>query len=330
MTEQTLEKNKKKIKISNLHEIGLLIALILVLLLFSFTTENFFTQRNFTSILRSASYVGLIAFPMTFVLITREIDISVGPSVAWSGLFFVILIKWYDFSYFTSATIVILWGILLGYFIGIARTKLFIPTFITTLALWSALRGYSLFVTEGRPLAISNKEFRYFFGGDILGLPTVTWIMLGAFLIFWFASKYTVTGTNFYAVGGNPKAARNIGINVDRVKILALIGTSLFAAIVGILFVARVSSGNANLADGMEFDVIAAVVVGGTALGGAVGTMTGTLLGCVFIAMISNGLIHWGIDPDLNKVVKGIIIFLAVVINSNVTFKSNSGGPKED
>ena len=109
-----------------------------------------------------------------------------------------------------------------------------------------------------------------------------------------------------------------------------MIGTSLFAAIVGILFVARVSSGNANLADGMEFDVIAAVVVGGTALGGAVGTMTGTLLGCVFIAMISNGLIHWGIDPDLNKVVKGIIIFLAVVINSNVTFKSNSGGPKED
>ena len=142
--------------------------------------------------------------------------------------------------------------------------------------------------------------------------------------------SFTVTGTNFYAVGGNPKAARNIGINVDRVKILALIGTSLFSAIVGILFVARVSSGNANLADGMEFDVIAAVVVGGTALAGAVETMTGTLLGCVFIAMISNGLIHWGIDPDLNRVVKGIIIFLAVVINSNFTFKSNSGGPKED
>ena len=329
MTEQTLEKNKKKIKISNLHEIGLLIALILVLLLFSFTTENFFTQRNFTSILRSASYVGLIAFPMTFVLITREIDISVGPSVAWSGLFFVILIKWYDFSYFSSAAIVILWGILLGYFIGIARTKLFIPTFITTLALWSALRGYSLFVTEGRPIAISNKEFRYLFGGDILGLPTVTWIMLGAFLVFWFASKYTVTGTNFYAVGGNPKAARNIGINVDRIKIITLMVTSFFSALVGILYVARVSSGNATTGEGMEFDVIAAVVVGGTALGGAVGTMTGTLMGVLFIAMISNGLIHWGVDPDLNKVVKGLIIFLAVVINSNITFKNNTG-PKED
>jgi simple sugar transport system permease protein len=244
-------------------------------------------------------------------------------------LLFVILIKWYDFSYLSSACIVIFWGILLGYGIGIARTKLFIPTFITTLALWGALRGYSLFVTEGRPLAIKDKEFRYFFGGDILGLPTVTWIMLAAFLIFWFISKYTVLGTNFYAVGGNPKAARSIGINVDRVKILALVGTSLFSAIVGILFVARVSSGNANLADGMEFDVIAAVVVGGTALAGAIGTMTGTLLGVIFIAMISNGLIHWGIDPDLNRVVKGIIIFLAVVINSNVTFKSNSG-PKED
>ena len=98
---------KNKIKVSNLHEIGLLIAVILVFLIFSSTTENFFTQRNFMSILRSASYVGLIAFPMTFVLITREIDISVGPAVAWSGVFFAILIKWYDFSYLFSAIVVL-------------------------------------------------------------------------------------------------------------------------------------------------------------------------------------------------------------------------------
>ena len=99
--------------------------------------------------------------------------------------------------------------------------------------------------------------------------------------------------------------------------------------VVGILFVARVSSGNSTVGEGMEFDVIAAVVVGGTALGGAVGRMTGTLLGVIFIAMIGNGLVHWGIDPDLNKVVRGIIIFLAVVINSNLTLKSNTG-PKGD
>ncbi|MDC0861011.1 ABC transporter permease [Alphaproteobacteria bacterium] len=322
-------KKKPKIKISSLHEIGLLVALISVLLIFSFSTENFFTQRNFMSILRSASYVGLVAFPMTFVLITREIDISVGPSVAWSGVFFVILIKWFEYNYTVAAIIVLSWGLFLGYFVGIARTKLMIPTFITTLALWSALRGYSLFITEGRPIAISNKPFRYFFGGDVLGLPTVTWIMLMVFFIFWFLSKYTVLGTNIYAVGGNPKAARSIGLNVDRIKIITLMTTSLFSALVGILFVARVSSGNSTVGEGMEFDVIAAVVVGGTALGGAVGTMTGTLLGVLFIAMISNGLIHWGIDPDLNKVVKGIIIFLAVVINSNMTFKKNSGNKEE-
>ena len=322
-------KNKPKLKVSNIHEIGLLIALIAVLLIFGFTSENFFTQRNFMSILRSASYVGLVAFPMTFVLITREIDISVGPAVAWSGVFFVILVKWFEFNYTFAAFIVLAWGLFLGYFIGMARTKLMIPTFITTLALWSALRGYSLFITEGRPLAISNKPFRYFFGGDVLGLPTVTWIMLMVFFIFWFLSKYTVLGTNIYAVGGNPKAARSIGLNVDKIKIITLMITSMFSALVGILFVARVSSGNSTVGEGMEFDVIAAVVVGGTALGGDVGTMTGTLLGVLFIAMISNGLIHWGIDPDLNKVVKGIIIFLAVVINSNVTFKKNSGSKEE-
>jgi simple sugar transport system permease protein len=154
------------------------------------------------SILRSASYVGLIAFPMTFVLITREIDISVGPAVAWSGVFFAILIKWYDLNYFSAGMIVLAWGLFTGYFIGIARTKLFIPTFITTLALWSALRGYSLFITEGRPISISNKSFRSFYGGDFLNIPTVTWIMLFMFLVFWFCSRYTVMGTNIYAVGG--------------------------------------------------------------------------------------------------------------------------------
>jgi len=143
-------------------------------------------------------------------------------------------------------------------------------------------------------------------------LPTVSWIMFITFFLFWFISSYTVLGTNIYAVGGNPKAARSIGINVDSIKIITLVGTSFFSAIVGILYVARVSSGNSTVGEGMEFDVIAAVVVGGTALGGAVGRMTGTFLGVLFIAMIGNGLIHWGIDPDLNKVVRGIIIFLAL------------------
>ena len=155
--------NKKpKTSISNIHEIGLLAALIIVMLTFGFTTDNFFTERNFMSILRSASYVGLVAFPMTFVLISREIDISVGPSVAWSGVFFAGLIKWYGISYPMAAAIVLLWGIFLGYFVGIARTKFFIPTFITTLALWSALRGFSLWITDGMPVLISDKTFRYF------------------------------------------------------------------------------------------------------------------------------------------------------------------------
>ena len=321
--------SKPKVSVSNIHELGLLIACILVLLIFSFTAPNFFTERNLLSILRSASYVGLVAFPMTFVLISREIDISVGPSVAYSGVLFACLIKWYGFSYPLAAVVVLFWGLFIGYIVGIVRTKLFVPTFITTLALWSALRGLALWHSDGVPVMVGSKPFRYFFGVDILGLPTVSWIMLIVFVIFWFLSTYTVLGTNIYAVGGNPKAARSVGINVDRIKIYTLIATSFFSAVVGILFVARVSSGNSTVGEGMEFDVIAAVVVGGTALGGAVGRMTGTLLGVIFIAMIGNGLVHWGIDPDLNKVVRGIIIFLAVVINSNLTLKSNTG-PKGD
>ena len=108
-----MQKEKPKISVSNIHELGLLVACIIVLCIFGFSTDNFFSQRNFMSILRSASYVGLVAFPMTFVLISREIDISVGPSVAWSGVFFAYLIKWYGVSYPMAAVIVLLWGILL-------------------------------------------------------------------------------------------------------------------------------------------------------------------------------------------------------------------------
>ena len=181
-----MQKEKPKISVSNIHELGLLVACVIVLCIFGFSTDNFFSQRNFMSILRSASYVGLVAFPMTFVLISREIDISVGPSVAWSGVFFAYLIKWYGISYPLAAVIVLLWGVLLGYFVGIARTKLLIPTFITTLALWSALRGFSLWITDGMPVLISDKTFRYVFGGDLYGLPTVSWIMFATFFLFWF------------------------------------------------------------------------------------------------------------------------------------------------
>ena len=111
------------------------------------------------------------------------------------------------------------WGLFIGYIVGIVRTKLFVPTFITTLALWSALRGLALWQTDGVPVMVGSKPFRYLFGGDILGLPTVSWIMLIVFVIFWFLSTYTVLGTNIYAVGGNPKAARCVRINVDRIKI---------------------------------------------------------------------------------------------------------------
>ena len=146
----------------------------------------------------------------------------------------------------------------------------------------------------------------------------LTWMRLPFFV-------WTQLVTSFLLVlAFPPLEAAGIFQLMDR-----LVGTSFFSTIVGILYVARVSSGNSTVGEGMEFDVIAAVVVGGTALGGAVGRMTGTFLGVLFIAMIGNGLIHWGIDPDLNKVVRGIIIFLAVVINSNLSLKKHAG-PKED
>ena len=140
--------------------------------------------------------------------------------------------------------------------------------------------------------------------------------MFATFLIFAYVAKFRRYGRHIYAVGDNPAAVGALGINIARVRILVMASTGAFAAIVGVLIDARLGSGNANAATGMEFDVIAAVIVGGTLLTGGHGRMIGTLLGVIVIAVLSNGLVLTGVDPDVQQVVRVLVILVAVVVNS--------------
>ncbi len=309
----------------HLNEIGLLLALLILVIVFAQAAPNFLTGRNLVNILRSASYVGIIAFPMTFVIIAGEIDISVGPTVAFFGVAFAQAVAAFAIPIPLAILLVIAAGAAVGGAAGWLKVQYAVPTFISTLALWGALRGGALWWTDSLPVIIPSREFRVVLGGDIFGLPVVAWIMFATFLVFAYLAAFCRYGRHVYALGANATAVEALGISSARLRITALASTGAFSALVGVLTDARLGSGNANAATGLEFDVIAAVIVGGTLLTGGHGRMIGTLLGVLVIACLSNGLVLVGVDPDVQQVVRGAVILLAVLINAALAKRALSG-----
>ncbi len=314
--------------VEHLNEIGLLIALFVLVAVFSQTAPNFLSDRNLINILRSAAYVGIVAFPMTFVIIAGEIDISVGPAVAFAGVAFAQLVSAFAIPIPLALLLVCAFGALLGGVSGWLKVRYAVPTFISTLALWSALRGGALWWSDALPVIVPSREFRAVLGGDFLGLPTVVWLMLATFVLFSYLAILSRYGRHIYALGANAAAVAALGINSARLRISIMASTGIFAALVGVLIDARLGSGNANAATGLEFDVIAAVIVGGTLLTGGHGRMTGTLLGVLVIAVLANGLVLNGVDPDVQQVVRGGVILLAVLVNAALAKRAHGATGK--
>jgi sugar transport system permease protein len=280
----------------------------------AFSAPNFLTVDNLLNILRTVSMLGLIAFGMTMVIIAKEIDLSVGASVALSACIVARLIELgVPVPLAIPATILI--GFFLGVFTGIMRVKFEVPSFITTLALFTAERGLALMITKGFPIAINIPWYSFFGGGYVFGLPFPAIVFLAAFAAVYFLMKFTVFGGAVYAVGGNDEAARLSGINVGLVRILVFAITGALAASSGVLMSSRIMSGSPTLAQGLELDVIAAVIIGGTSFSGGVGTVRGTLIGILFIGVIQNGMTLLNLDIYFQYIVRGGLILAAVLVN---------------
>ena len=222
-----------------------------------------------------------------------------------------------------ACLLVLLLGAALGTLAGVLRGVFNVPSFVATLGLWSALRGMGLFMTNALPVPIEESDVLDWLGGQFLGIPVSALVMMLIFAIFVFISRKTAFGRSVFAVGGNATAAQLCGINVKRVRILIFTLSGLLAAVTGILLAARLGSGNAGAANGLEFDVIAAVVVGGTALSGGRGSLLGTLLGVLVITLIGNGLVLLGINSFFQQVVRGVIIVVAVLANILLTQRNS-------
>lgn len=296
------------------NEIGLIVGITLLYLILGLNAPNFLTASNQLNILREAAFVGIIAWGMTFILIAGEIDISVGPHVAFSGVLLASLAQ-SGMSIELAMVSVLIIGTLIGSTAGAMRAYIGIPSFIVTLVLWLGLRSVAQMISNAVPIVIADFGFQSLGAGSVFGLPTPSFIMFILFGVFTFLSIKTVFGRSVFAVGGNADAARLSGISVPRIRIAIFAITGFLSALTGILVASRLGSGNSGAANGLEFDVIAAVVVGGTSLFGGKGSMFGTLLGVVFIAALVNGLVLLGVDPFAQGLIRGFVILVAVTIS---------------
>lgn len=300
----------------NQNTLGLTGVLIIMIAVFTFIAPNFLTVSNFTDVLRQMSMIAIIAIGMTMVIITAEIDLSVGSLVAASSAVLGFLSISLGFNIWIAIALTIFMGGISGYSIAFLRNRYGIPTFITSLGWLSVWRGIAYLITGGFPLAPFPSSFSFLGSGFVGAIPFVVILMVALYVLFYFILAKTPFGRNVYAVGSNIKAAQLSGVPVARVKTLVFIITGMLAALAGVILSSRLMSGNPTVASGWELDVIAAVIIGGTSLAGGKGSIIGTFIGALFITILSNGMVLLGVSPYLQLVVKGSIIVFAVILNS--------------
>ncbi|HTY35515.1 MAG TPA: ABC transporter permease [Bacteroidota bacterium] len=300
------------------------IILVLLCIVLAFTASGFLTADNLLNVLRNVSMQGVIAFGMTMVIISGEIDLSVGSAVAFSGCLTAFLTQklageWASLPLPLAIGIAILVtlgsGFVLGSFTGFMRNRYQVPSFITTLALMTGLSGAAELITNGFPLTPFPAWYNFIGGGYVFGIPFPAILFLLTFGVLQFLMNYTSFGRTVYAVGGNAEAARLSGINVSRVKTMVFGITAFLAALSGVMVSSEIMSGTATTAKGWELDVIAAVIIGGTSFMGGVGRIWGTMIGVVFLGVMMNGMTLMNVSEYWQHVVRGTIILVAVLLN---------------
>lgn len=293
---------------------GILPILILICILFAFLSPNFLTPGNIVNIFRQASVNIVLATGMTFVILTGGIDLSVGSILAVSAVAS-LLVSLIPALSWAAVPAGLLTGLALGLLNGALIALLDVPPFIVTLGSLTALRGAAYLIANGT--TVFNRDLNFaWIGNTYLGpFPWLVVIALLAVLVSWFVLRQTVLGVQIYAVGGNERAARLTGIKVNRVLLFVYGVSGLLAGLAGIMSASRLYSATGTLGQGYELDAIAAVILGGTSFTGGIGTIGGTLLGALIIAVLNNGLTLLNMSYFWQLVVKGLVIIVAVIID---------------
>jgi simple sugar transport system permease protein len=285
---------------------------------FALTTDAFLSEVNLLNLLRQSAPLLVVAVAMTFVVTTGGIDLSVGSTVALVNALAAIALQ-AGLPWPVVVPLMLLLGAIVGALQGWFVAAENIPSFIVTLAGLSVLRGVALLLTQGFSIPIAPDSWFVQLGrGWVLGVPLPAVIAVLVAVAGWIALTQARFGRYVTAIGANAEAARRAGIDVRRTTLAVYVLTGMAAAVAGIVIAARLGSGSSNAAVGFELEVIAAVVLGGTALAGGRGTILGTVLGGLTIAVIGNGLILSHISPFFTQIVTGLIILLAIWLNTRL------------
>ncbi|MFA9377422.1 MAG: ABC transporter permease [Lachnotalea sp.] len=311
-----MEKTANKIDFKNIAmKYAVVIALTVMCIVLSFANDKFLTQANLTSIIKQISITSIVAIGTTMIIITGNIDLSVGSIVAFGCVCTGLLLKRGVPIPITILITMAACGCL-GFISGGVTAKLKLHSFLVTLALMEAFRGIAQTMTGGLPVSGFPDAFGKIASTSIGPVPILVIYMIVLYAVFIYIMKYTAFGRSIYAVGGNQESARLSGINVEKVKTITFIISSCLCGLAGVLLTAKLRSGDPTSGVGWEMDTIAGAIIGGTNMMGGEGKLIGTIIGLLFIGVLDDGMVLLGVSAYMQSVVKGLVIFGAVILNS--------------
>lgn len=277
------------------------------------TNEFFLTQNNLSNLLVQASILAIVAFGATFVLIARELDLSVGSGVALTSVVAALVMRDTG-SILLGVLACMATGVAIGAVNGLVVTKLEVPSFVATFGMLTIAHGLALALTQGGVVAGLPPDIGVLTRESFLGVRDAIWLTAGVFAVLLYVQTQTPFGVRVFAVGGNRAAAHLAGMSIDRVRAACFVISGVTMGIGGLVLTSRLLSGQPNGGVLLELDVIAAIVIGGTSILGGRGSVARTLWGVLFIATLQNGLDLEGVGDDLKRIIIGTVLVLAATV----------------
>ena len=296
---------------------AMFLVIVALFVAFAMNSPHFLDSQTQFEILRIAAFTLIIGLPLTYLVIAGEVDLSIGSNYGLCSVITAMAIVDWGWNPWLAALLALALGTVVGLFNGLMTVKLKVPSFILTIGMLSLLRGIALVITMGLSIDISAEYVSSFFhaaGGKIGPVPVQVLWALGAFAISGFVLRYTLFGARLYATGGNAKAALQMGVNPGRIKIWTFTVLGTACGLAGALTTGWLRIGAPNTGAGGELAIIAAVIIGGAALTGGIGTATGTLLGALIVSMLQTGLVLVGVQGNWVQVYVGMLIVLAAAL----------------
>ncbi|MFO1141429.1 MAG: ABC transporter permease [Amaricoccus sp.] len=294
---------------------GILVALVALTLALSLATDNFLSTYNVEVVVRQAAFVGFVALGQTLVLLTGGIDLSVGAAAGLSAIVGSIALTQWGLHPWLVVPFAMLFGFGLGSLNGAVVAGLRLNPFIVTLATWQIFAGLTLVITQGKPVRPLGPDFQVFGKGEVFNVPVPVILFFAAAAILIWMLRQTRLGRNIFAVGGNRDAAVLAGIRSGRVEFFCFAFAGMFAALAGILYASRMDAGQPSVGEDWLMPAITAAILGGTSLRGGQGSIVGTVLGALLLAVLQNGTVLMNVSGYWQRVIVGCVVLVAVLVD---------------